>query len=142
MFTQNRRTKITSVSALSAANRTTPAFGNNIVEQMPVNKAPEAKNDTVEIKKENTAQPPKISRLRLFTRILRNDQIKAINESRMLPENAKFETYTGNRQIIANNWLNVTQGTRKLLPGFEVQKFLGFAVVVPEDSKGLFLKKV
>lgn len=134
---------MTSVSALSAANKTAaPAFGNNIVAQMPVKETAQPKNDTVEITKQNTAQPPKISRMRLFTGILKDDQIRAINESKMLPENAKFETLAGNQQMIANNWMNVTQGTRKLLPGFEVQKFLGFAVVVPEGSKGLFLKKV
>lgn len=112
----------------------------------------EEPKDTVEISKPNTdtdtkvdfkgekaAEPPKISRIRLMFSKLTDDQIKAVNESKMLPENAKFQ-FGG--KVICNNWFGFSAGTRKLLPGYELKKnIFGFTIVVPEGTKGLFVKK-
>lgn len=100
----------------------------------------EESKDSVELSK---AQPetklPKISRWRLFFGRLTKDQIKEINTTKMLPENAKFEL---GGKCLANNWCNFTGGTRKLLPGYELkQNVFGFTVVVPEGTKGFWLRK-
>ena len=100
--------------------------------------------DTVEISKpesnvETKIEPPKISRIRLMFSRLTDEQIKAVNESKMLPENAKF-VFGG--KTICNNFFNFSAGARKLLPGYELKKnILGFTVVVPEGTKGFFIKK-
>ena len=93
----------------------------------------------VDFKGEKAVEPPKISRMRLMFSRLTDEQIKAVNESKMLPENAKFQ-FGG--KVICNNWFGFSAGTRKLLPGYELKKnIFGFTIVVPESTKGLFIKK-
>jgi hypothetical protein len=84
-----------------------------------------------------TAAPPKIGRWRLFFGYLTKNQIKAVNESKLLPENAKFE----GRYHVANNWFNITKGTRVLPDTHELKRnIFGFTRVVPKGTKGLFIK--
>lgn len=100
----------------------------------------EEKQDTVELTQtKDTAKPPSIGRMRLMFSRLTNEQIKAVNESKMLPSNAKFQ-FGG--KVICNNWFGISGGTQKLLPGYELKNnIFGFTKVVPEGTKGFWFKK-
>lgn len=129
-------------SSAQNAPVSTPLEVEKPVEALPVNM--EAPKDTVEIshsqaETQKNVEPPKISRMRLMFSRLTDEQIKAVNESRMLPKNAKFQL---GGKVICNNWFGICDGTQKLLPGYELKKnVFGFTVVVPEGTKGLFIRK-
>ena len=70
------------------------------------------------------------------------EQIKQVNESGMLPKNAKFYSNGMGGYTLGNNFFNISTGTRQLPAGYELQKnLLGFTVVVPKGSDGLFVNK-
>ena len=87
-------------------------------------------------------QAPKISGLRVAFNRLTDKQIAQINETGKLPKNAKFVPNGAGGYILVNNFFNITHGTKKLPEGFELQKnVLGFTVVVPKGTEGIFLRK-
>lgn len=99
----------------------------------------EDSRDCVDVKK--TIQPPKIGRLRLLFSRLTNEQINAVNESRKLPNNAKFSKTVYGGYKIHNNFFGIRAGTKTLPEGYELKKgLLGFTVVVPKDTEGLLIR--
>jgi len=99
--------------------------------------------DSVEISNKASVEtePPKIGIIRLVFGRLSNEQIKQVNESGMLPKNAKFVMTGQGTFVIRPNFLNVVPGTRKLPEGFEVKKdVLGFTTVLPKGMKSILLK--
>lgn len=84
---------------------------------------------------------PKIGFFRIIFSRLTDEQIASINETKMLPKNAKFMGNCGFYGI-HNNFFNILSGTRRLPEGYEVRKnFLGFTKIVLKDSEGLLLRK-
>lgn len=82
-----------------------------------------------------------ISNIRIFFSRLTDEQIRHINETSELPENAKFVSSLWGNYRIVNNWLNFRVGTQVLPFGYEVKKnILGQVVVVPIGSKGIWIK--
>lgn len=81
---------------------------------------------------------PKISLWRgVFSR-LTDEQIKAVNETKKLPEGTKFQF---NR--ICHNWFNIMPGTRDLPVGYELKKdVFGFTTVVQKGTEGMFIRDV
>lgn len=102
----------------------------------------ETKADKVEISSASEKkQPPNIGRWRLFFNRLTQEQINQVNETRMLPEKAKFERGLAG-YVVANNWCNVFEGTPVLPAGYELKRgLLGFTKVRPIGTKGLFIRK-
>lgn len=95
--------------------------------------------DSVEVQK--AAKPHKIGGLRVLFSRLTNEQINAVNESRKLPDNAKFVKDGTGGYAISNNFFGIRAGTKTLPDDYELKKnFLGFTIVVPKDTKGLFIK--
>ena len=83
-----------------------------------------------------------ISRFQLILNRLSDEQIKLINETGELPQNAKFVHKIGGYKIV-NNWFNFRTGTSVLPFGYEVRKnIFGFTIVVPVGSKGFFIKNL
>ncbi len=82
-----------------------------------------------------------ISWLRIGFGLLTDEQINTINETGRLPKNAKIVKNGNGEYVLANNFFNITTGTRTVPEGFEVRKnVLGFSVVVPKDSEGLLIR--
>ncbi len=103
-------------------------------------KTPEIKSDTVELSTKEV-KPPKIGALRILFRYLKQDQIDAINETKRLPKNAKFIGAPGGYALFIN-WFNIVSGTTKLPDTHEVKRdFLGFTIVVPKETKSIFIRK-
>ena len=99
--------------------------------------------DILDIKKEQkpTNQAPEIGFLRTFFNRLSDEQIKQVNLSGNLPSGAKFIRTEKGKYKIKPNYLGITTGTRKLPSGYELKKnLLGFTIVVPEETSGLFIK--
>ena len=129
--------EVRNVSAMSfpkQAFKANDAQGSSMLNQA-------APMDSVEFSTQK-AEPPKISRLRLMFGLLKDDQVKAINESGRLPDNAKFiMNNVGNGYTICNNFFGLRAGTKELPAGFEVKKSVfGFAQVVPKGTEGALLK--
>lgn len=100
-----------------------------------------AKNEVDAFVKETKAETPKISFARLMFSRLTDEQIKAVNESKKLPENAKFVQNGFGGYTIQNNIANITPGTRDLPVGYELKKnFLGFTIVVPVGTESVLIK--
>ncbi len=117
----------------------------SMLNDMEIKKSQEQNTHTAgsEIKTEENTKDEKlvINRFCLLFHRLSDEQIKLINKTGELPENAKFVTGIFGRYKIVNNWFNICTGTCILPFGYEVRKNLfGFAVVVPVGSKGLFLR--
>ena len=94
-----------------------------------------------EAENEMMTEPNSISIARLAFQYLNDAQIEEVNRTGMLPENAKFVRTSDGRYIICNNFFGIRAGTRKIPEGYEVKRdFLGFAVVVPKETKGLFIR--
>lgn len=94
----------------------------------------------VQIKPQTQQQPPKIGFFRILFNRLTKEQIKAVNECRELPKNAKFKSALGEVGITWNIW-DVTTGTHKLPAGYELKRdILGFTHVVREGTKSLFIR--
>ena len=120
------------------------------VETAPVSKTEEipaatleTKADTVELSNAGASEKsaPKISRWRLLFSRLTKEQIKQVNETRQLPDNAKFEFGLGHSYSVANNWFNMTAGTQIIPAGYELkQDILGFTHVLPIGTKGLLIR--
>ena len=135
------------VNLISSSFRGTDAVINspfnafNAVESKPT----EEKSDSVEIA-QNQKEPPKIGFFRLAFRRLTKEQVKQINETGLLPKNAKFRRNslsgdTGYSYTIQNNIFNITNGTRQLPEGYEVKNnILGFTRVVPKGTEGFWIK--
>ncbi len=89
-------------------------------------------------------QPPEISKIRLFFRYLNDEQVKAVNECGKLPKNAKFIPKSdGTGYRIHNNFFGVRSGTQIIPEGYEVRRnWLGFAIVVPKGTEGLFIRSL
>jgi hypothetical protein len=68
--------------------------------------------------------------------------MEQVNKSGKLPENAKFVPgNNGTSYFLRPNWFGVTLGTRTIPAGFELKKnWLGFTLVLPKDTEGLFIK--
>jgi len=101
--------------------------------------------DTVDlISKNNNVEPARIGVVRLFFKYLNDEQVNAINRSGKLPENAKFIPKSdGTGYRIHNNFFGVRSGTRIIPAGYEVRRnWLGFAIVVPKGTEGLFIRSV
>ncbi len=107
-------------------------------------KSNEPQKDTVTISGKENA--PEIAMMRVLCHYLTDEQIRQVNETGYLPANAKFipnnaEQPTGYN--ITYNIFNVSEGTRKLPQGYELQRdVLGFTRVVPQETQGLFLRRV
>lgn len=100
----------------------------------------EAPSDSLELGNKKS-EPPKISRLRLMFNYLSDEQVKAVNESRRLPDNGKFVSKVGGGYTISNNFFGFRAGTKELPVGFEMKRgFLGFAKVVPIGTEGAFIR--
>jgi len=128
-------TSINSISSFSPASKIhfgqLTASATSSIKSMPADDAKFAK-----------VSAPKISRIRLLFNRLTDEQIKQVNESGMLPENAKFYSNGMGGYALGNNFFNISTGTRQLPAGYELQKnLLGFTVVVPKGSDGLFVNK-
>lgn len=83
---------------------------------------------------------PKISFLRLQFNRLTAEQVEAVNNTKILPKNAKF-TELGGKISIKWNIANITKGTHKLPQGYEVKNDrFGFTHVVREGTQGWLFK--
>lgn len=134
------------INALQAANVMGVSFKQGIESQTKVQSnalAAEIPNDTIELSSgAKKAYPPKISTTQLMFGRLTDEQIKAINESGQLPENAKFVMNGMGGYAITNNFFNLRAGTRQLPEGFEVKKdVMGFVTVLPKGMDGALIKK-
>lgn len=110
---------------------------NPVMAAAPTSKQPETDN-FISSQDDNL---PKIGFFRIIFSRLTNEQIASINETKMLPKNAKFMG-NGGYYGIHNNFFNIFRGTRRLPEGYEVRKdFLGFTKIVLKDSEGLLLRK-
>lgn len=92
-----------------------------------------------EQKPEQTAKPaaPSISFPRILFNRFTKEQVKEVNESKMLPKNAKF---VGNG--ITVNFIDFTAGTHILPKGYEVKNDrFGFTHVVREGTQSWLFKK-
>lgn len=111
----------------------------------PSSKSSEEKADSVEFT-QTQKEPPKIGFFRLAFSRLTKEQVKQVNETGLLPKNAKFRRNslsgdTGYSYTIQNNIFNVTNGTRQLPEGYEVKNnILGFTRVVPKGTEGFWIK--
>ena len=89
----------------------------------------------------NAKDGVEIGMIRLATGFLTDEQVAKINETRKLPDNAKFIANGYGQYYIANNFFGVRAGTQTLPEGFEVKKnVLGRAVVIAKDTNGLLIK--
>ncbi|MBQ4114251.1 hypothetical protein IJD34_02470 [bacterium] len=91
-------------------------------------------------KKQN--QAAEISRLRLATSFLTDEQIAKINKEGTLPDNAKF-IFDGFdcSYYVANNFFGIRAGSKELPEGFEVKKnIIGQARAVPQHTKITLIK--
>lgn len=85
---------------------------------------------------------PKISLWRGMFSKLTDEQIKAVNDTRKLPEGTKFQTVAG-EHVICHNWFGLTAGTQVMPAGYELKKnIFGFTKVVPIGTEGKFIKNV
>ncbi len=88
-----------------------------------------------------TSKNPQISDWQFLFSRLNDEQIEQVNKSKMLPPNGKFVMVDHGRYTLVPNWINLFTGTRKLPAGFELRKdILGFSVILPIDSEGLFVQ--
>lgn len=82
-----------------------------------------------------------ISVLEAFTGILSDEQIAEINKTKQMPEGTLIAKDELGNYYITNDVLGIDTGTRTLPKGYEVKKDrLGFAIVVPEGTKGIMIK--
>lgn len=85
--------------------------------------------------------PPQIGGMRIALNYLTKDQIKEVNRTRRLPDNAKFVQTGFGKYEICNNFFDLRAGTQVLPEGYEVKRdLLGFTIVVPAGTKGLFIR--
>lgn len=94
-------------------------------------------------KQAKTKDPNKVGYWRAAFSRLTNEQIKNANETGQLSGNVKIKpSSVGTGYVIAPNLMNVTTGTKTIPEGYELRKnLLGFTVVLPKDSEGVFIKK-
>ncbi len=86
---------------------------------------------------------PKISWGRATFSRLTDEQIKAINETRKLPEGVKIVRDGMCGYTLSNSYKGLVTGTRTVPEGFEMKKdWLGFTVVVPKDTESIFINDV
>lgn len=89
----------------------------------------------------SAAEPPEISWVRTVFDRLTDEQIKAVNEGGKLPENVRFVRTIDGTYYLSPAYGGLVTGTRTLPEGFELKKnVLGFTVVVPKDTEGIFIK--
>lgn len=115
-----------------------PIFKNDIKTKKQQN----LHNNELIITDEEQSKINNISKLRLMTGILTDEQIEQINKTGLLPDNAKF-IFDGqvSRYYVANNFFGIRAGTQTLPEGFEVKKnLIGQAVAVPKNSKSIFIQ--
>ena len=85
--------------------------------------------------------PLEISWARTVFGRLTDEQIKAVNEGGKLPENVRFVRTIDGTYYLSPAYGGLVTGTRTLPEGFELKKnVLGFTVVVPKDTEGIFIK--
>lgn len=73
--------------------------------------------------------------------LLNDEQIDTINKTRKMPEGTIIAKDESGNFYITTDALNIETGTRTLPDGYEVKKNrFGFAVVVPVDTKGIFIE--
>lgn len=114
-----------------------------VKEETPNLKIP---NDSFE--SSSPKKPEKIGFFRLLFNRLTDEQIKAINETKTLPDGAKFmetlDAYgfpTGHPHLTWNAF-GITPGTQTIPAGYELKNdILGFTHVVREGTQGLIYKK-
>lgn len=132
------------INSLSTVKPSVVNFKQNNPEQKVEEKnlQTDLEKDVVQVSsKKERPEPPQISRSRLFWGFLTDDQIKGINESGRLPENAKFVMNGFGSYTICNNFFGLRAGTRELPAGFEVRKSkFGNAVVLPKGMEGALIK--
>ena len=130
-------TTINSIPSFSSVSKTS-------FKQAPAEAAPtktETAQDAIELSTKEKPQAPAISTARLLFGRLTDEQIKQVNESKQLPENAKFVMNGFGGYSITNNFFNFRAGTRQLPEGFEVKKdIFGFTVVLPKGMTGISIK--
>lgn len=98
----------------------------------------EQKPDVAEFSAKKEYDGPKIGFLRTAFGRLTDEQIEAINRTRRVPQNLKFNQF----KALKYNFFNITAGTRTVPEGYELRKNkFGFTKLVLIDSEGLFLKK-
>jgi len=94
-----------------------------------------------EVEFTNQTQAPNIGFFRITFNYLSDEQIKQVNESGKLPKNAKFIPDGMGGYRIHNNFFGIRHGTQQLPAGFELKRsLLGFTVVVPKGTDGLFIR--
>ena len=135
-------TTINSVSSFTASKVNFKQSVEEIKSEAKINETKLEKDFTEFSSKATKAtEPPQISKTRLFFCALTDEQVAKINESRKLPENGKFIANGYGSYYISPNFFGLRPGTQELPVGFEVKKnILGFAVVVPNGTKGYMLR--
>lgn len=135
-------TTINSVSSFTAPKVNFKQSVEEIKSEAKINE-PKIEKDSTEFSSKATkaTEPPQISKTRLFFCALTDEQVVQINESKKLPENGKFVSNGYGQYYISPNFFGLRPGTQDLPVGFEVKKnILGFAVVVPNGTKGYMLR--
>ena len=90
-----------------------------------------------------TKDPTKVGYWRAAFSRLTTEQINNANETGKLSGKVKIkQNLAGTGYTIAPNLMNITTGTQTIPAGYELRKnWLGFTVILPKDSEGLFIKK-
>ncbi len=90
-----------------------------------------------------TKDPNKVGYWRATFSRLTTEQIKNANETGKLSGRIKIKPkLAGTGYKLAPNIMGVTIGTQTIPAGYELRKnWLGFTVLLPKDSEGLFIKK-
>ena len=90
-----------------------------------------------------TKDPNKVGYWRAAFSRLTTEQINNANETGKLSGKVKIkQNLAGTGYKLATNLMGVSTGTQTIPAGYELRKnWLGFTVILPKDSEGLFIKK-
>ncbi len=100
-------------------------------------------DDFINSKAKATENTVEISSIRAILNRLTDEQIKEINETGRLPEGVKISKDAFGQYHIRDNTVNFYPGTRTVPEGYELKKdWLGFTVIVPKDTEGMFIRDV
>lgn len=86
---------------------------------------------------------PEIGWARVLFSRLTDDQIAQVNETKLMPKNAKVvEEFATGKPRLTWNLFDITPGTHTLPAGYELKKgILGFTHLVREGTQAWYLKK-
>ncbi len=90
-----------------------------------------------------TKDPTKVGYWRAAFSRLTTEQINNANETGKLSGKVKIkQNLAGTGYSLTSNLMGITVGTQTIPAGYELRKnWLGFTVLLPKDSEGLFIKK-